>query len=93
MSSLTYDDIPQKSEPAGSAFGPLARFYATFYEAQIGQAKRVLDYYRSLLNGLGGSRGDEDFHSFVVGSAIEAPDAQARAWAVRYTAGGLAPTD
>ncbi|NVO12642.1 MAG: hypothetical protein HXX10_01260 [Rhodoplanes sp.] len=91
MSTLTYEDIPEKAETTGSAFGPLARFYATFYETQIGQAKRVLDYYRSLLNGLG--REHEDFHSFVVGSAIEAPDAQARAWAVRYTAGGLAPTE
>jgi hypothetical protein len=93
MSILTYEDIPEKAEPAGTAFGPLARFYTGLYEAQISQAKRVLDYYRGLLNGLAGDRGVQDFHSFVVGSAIEAPDAQARAWAVRYTAGGLAPSE
>ncbi|MTW15371.1 hypothetical protein GJ689_04020 [Rhodoplanes serenus] len=92
MSTLAYDDLPQKPESTGSAFGSLARFYASFYEAQIGQAKRVLDYYRNLLNGLGGQR-EADYHSFVVGSAIEAPDAQARARAVRYTAGGYAPTE
>ncbi|RAI42080.1 hypothetical protein [Rhodoplanes roseus] len=92
MSIVAYDDIPEKSVPAGSAFGPLGRFYTGLYEAQISQAKRVLDYYRTLLNGLATQREAQDFHSFVVGSAIEAPDAQARAWAVRYTSGGLAPS-
>lgn len=91
MSILTYDDIPEKAEATGTAFGPLARFYAGLYEVQISQAKQILDYYRHLLDSLG--RANQDFHSFVVGSAIEAPDAQARAWAVRYTAGGLAPTE
>jgi hypothetical protein len=91
MSTFTHEEPRDKVETVGFAFGPLARFYATFYESQIGHAKRVLEYYRSLLDRLGGEK--EDFHSFVLYSALEAPDAQAKAWALRYTAGGLAPMD
>ncbi|MBK5962360.1 hypothetical protein CCR97_29835 [Rhodoplanes elegans] len=83
------DNSPEKAA-AVSPFAPYYAFFADFYEAQITNAKHVLDYHLAMVKSFG--RVNEDFHSYVVGSAIEAPDAVARAWAMRYTAGGLSPS-
>lgn len=89
MSIATYDQNPAKAV-AASPLAPYFDFYTSLYESQITNAKQVLDYYLAVVKSFG--RANEDFHSFVVGSAIEAPDAVARAWAMRYTSGGLSPS-
>lgn len=82
--------ISPEKVAAGSPLSPYYEFFASLYEAQITNAKHALDYQLALVKSFG--RANEDFHSYVVGSALEAPDAVARAWAMRYTAGGLSPS-
>jgi hypothetical protein len=88
-------DTPETTTPATAlaAFTPLADFYVWLQQTQIAYAKRALDTYTAWLKQLGFPADLVDYHSHVVSSAIDAPDAKARAWAVRFTSGGFTPAN
>lgn len=92
MSSLSIDNV-RDSSVFDSMFGSTARLYATLVDAQIGQTRRVLEFYHTWLTIWGVHHTPDEYHSSVVDSAIKEPGAQARAWAMRYTSGGLAPAE
>ncbi|EJW11510.1 hypothetical protein A33M_3123 [Rhodovulum sp. PH10] len=92
MSCLTIDS-DRAGESAETVFETTARFYASVWDAQIAQTKRILDFYHHWLTLWGGHHRPEEYHTSELDSALADPDAKAKAWAVRYTAGGLAPAD